>query len=121
MLKAEGYGVIAVDRISKAKEQLKVGHVQVLLTDLKLEREDGLTLLKWIREENYPTPVIILTAHGSIDSAVDAMKQGAFDYISKPFERSELIRTIHKAVLNVPISKCAFVKNHAQHEFSRRQ
>jgi two-component system response regulator AtoC len=99
MLKAEGYQVIEVDRISKAKEHLKAGGVQVLLTDLKLEREDGLTLLKWIREENYPTPVIILTAHGSIDSAVDAMKQGAFDYISKPFERSELIRTIYKAVL----------------------
>jgi DNA-binding NtrC family response regulator len=55
--------------------------------------------LRWIREEGLPIPVIILTAHGTVDSAVDAMKQGAFDYLSKPFERSELLRVIRKAAL----------------------
>lgn len=99
MLGAEGYGVTAVENITKAKEVMRRDAVQVVLTDLKLEREDGLTLQKWVREENFPCPVIILTAHGSIDSAVDAMKQGAFDYISKPFEKEELVHSIRKAVL----------------------
>jgi len=99
MLAAEGYQVVAVATIAKAKEALRLGTIGVVLTDLKLEREDGLTLLKWIRDERLPTPVIILTAHGTVDSAVDAMKQGAFDYLSKPFERSELGQVIRKAIL----------------------
>jgi len=62
-----------------------------------------LQLLKWAREEQSSLPVIILTAHGSIDSAVDAMKQGAFDYLSKPFDRIELARVIKKAVLSFKV------------------
>lgn len=99
MLVAEGYRVLSARNIAQAREFLKHDTVQVVLSDLKLDREDGLSLLRWIREENFAAPVIILTAHGTVDSAVDAMKQGAFDYLSKPFERSELTRTIHKAVL----------------------
>jgi two-component system, NtrC family, response regulator AtoC len=67
---------------------------------LRLTREDGLQLLKWLRDEQITVPLIILTAHGTIDSAVDAMKQGAFDYISKPFDREELVRILKKAVLS---------------------
>lgn len=99
MLSAEGYEPISVPTIAKAKEALRTHPVQVILTDLKLEREDGLMLLKHVRDENLPMPVIILTAHGTVDSAVDAMKQGAFDYLSKPFERSEIVRVIKKAVM----------------------
>jgi len=99
MLSAEGYSVVAARSIAEAKEALKSKPIQVVLSDLKLEREDGVTLLKWIRDEAFPIPVIILTAHGTVDSAVDAMKQGAFDYLSKPFEKSELVRVIAKAML----------------------
>src|SRR6201999_414822 len=99
MLSAEGYEPVAVRTIAEAKEAMKTQPIQVVLSDLKLDREDGVTLLRWIRDEAFPTPVIILTAHGTVDSAVDAMKQGAFDYLSKPFERSELIRVLNKAVL----------------------
>lgn len=99
MLESEGYEVATVATIAQAKEAFRTASVGVVLSDLKLEREDGLTLLKWIRDERYPCPVIILTAHGTVDSAVDAMKQGAFDYLTKPFERAELMEVIQKAML----------------------
>ncbi|MSP18489.1 MAG: sigma-54-dependent Fis family transcriptional regulator [Bdellovibrionales bacterium] len=100
MLEAEKYVVHAVATITEAKEKLKSGKIQAVLSDLRLTREDGLQLLKWVRDEQLSVPVIILTAHGTIDSAVDAMKQGAFDYLSKPFDRGELISVIKKAVLS---------------------
>ncbi len=99
MLEAEGYCVHKVATIAEAKEKLKTEKIQAVLSDLRLTREDGLQLLKWVRDEQLSVPVIILTAHGTIDSAVDAMKQGAFDYLSKPFDRAELVRVIKKAVL----------------------
>ncbi len=110
MLVAEGYDVLIAKKIAEAKEWLRSHSVKVVLTDLKLEREDGLTLLKWIRDEKLPSPVIILTAHGTVDSAVDAMKQGAFDYLSKPFERSELVRTIKKALLTYEVQSAHFLQ-----------
>ncbi|MBI4405719.1 MAG: sigma-54-dependent Fis family transcriptional regulator [Deltaproteobacteria bacterium] len=118
MLQAEGYEVTAAKSVAQAKEILRSQSIQVALTDLKLEREHGLQLLKWIRDENMPTPVIILTAHGTVDSAVDAMKQGAFDYLSKPFERSELVRVINKAVLTHRFQSHQFVQGVNPAQFS---
>jgi DNA-binding NtrC family response regulator len=100
MLEAEGYLVHLAATLAEAKEKLRTQKVQAVLSDLRLTREDGLQLLKWVRDEQFSVPVIILTAHGTIDSAVDAMKQGAFDYLSKPFDRAELVRVIKKAVLS---------------------
>ena len=100
MLKAEGYLVHAVASIAEAKDKIRHQKIQAVLSDLRLVREDGVQLLKWVKEEYPSIPVIILTAHGTIDSAVDAMKQGAFDYLSKPFDRNELVRVIKKAVLS---------------------
>ncbi len=110
MLVAEGYDVLVAKKLSEAKDYLRTQSVKVVLTDLKLEREDGLMLLKWIRDEKFPCPVIILTAHGTVDSAVDAMKQGAFDYLSKPFERSELVRIIKKALLTYEFQAAHFLQ-----------
>jgi two-component system response regulator AtoC len=111
MLSAEKYQAMEVSTLKEAKEVLREKDIQVVLSDLRLEREDGLSLLKWLREENFNIPVIILTAHGSIDSAVDAMKQGAFDYLSKPFNRQELLRVIEKAVLTYKFNQQNAVKN----------
>lgn len=111
MLSAENYQAVEVSTLGEAKAVLREKDIQVVLSDLRLEREDGLTLLKWLREEGFNIPVIILTAHGSIDSAVDAMKQGAFDYLSKPFNRQELLRVIEKAVLTFRFNQQNAVKN----------
>ena len=99
MLRAETFEPVSASTIAEAKEILKTQRIHIVLTDLRLKREDGLTLLKWVREEGMAIPVIILTAHGTVDSAVDAMKQGAFDYLSKPFERTELKAVLAKATL----------------------
>lgn len=99
MLKSQDYQPIPVATLGEAREAIQQSEIQVILSDLRLEREEGLSLLKWLREEGYSIPVVILTAHGSIDSAVDSMKQGAFDYLSKPFEKQDLLKVIEKALL----------------------
>ncbi|MBI3294288.1 MAG: sigma-54-dependent Fis family transcriptional regulator [Deltaproteobacteria bacterium] len=98
MLTSEGFSVLSARTVNDAREILRREPVQVVLSDLKLEREDGLALLRWVVAERLPIPFIILTAHGTVDSAVDSLKMGAFDYLAKPFEKNELIRVIGKAV-----------------------
>lgn len=98
MLRAEGFDPVVASSIGEAKKRLSEGTLEVLLTDLKLEGEWGGELLTWVKTQGLFCPVIFLTAHGTIDSAVDAMKQGAFDYVSKPFDRNELVRTLKRAV-----------------------
>jgi two-component system, NtrC family, response regulator AtoC len=72
--------------------------VQVVVTDLKMPKLDGVGLLERVIRDYPSTPVIMITAHGTIATAVDALKKGAFDYITKPFERDELKNIIHKAI-----------------------
>jgi DNA-binding NtrC family response regulator len=98
MLKKEGYEVAAASDGLEAMKILKTGPVDVVVTDLKMPNLDGLGLLdRMIRE--YPSvPVIIITAHGTVATAVDALKKGAFDYISKPFEQEDLKNVIEKAI-----------------------
>jgi DNA-binding NtrC family response regulator len=110
MLKSADYQPVPVATLQEAKQGIQKQEIQVIVSDLRLEREDGLSLLKWLREEGFNIPVIILTAHGTIDSAVDSMKQGAFDYLSKPFERQELLKVIEKALLNYRFNQNHSVK-----------
>jgi two-component system response regulator HydG len=70
----------------------------LMLTDLKMEPMDGLTLLKKATELSPRTQVILMTAYGSIESAVEAMRTGAYDYITKPFKEGELLHRVHKAL-----------------------
>ncbi len=72
--------------------------VDVVLTDLRMPEMDGMTLLARIRQEDPSLPVIILTAFGSVDNAVAAVKAGAFDYLEKPFDREKLLLVMNKAV-----------------------
>jgi two-component system response regulator AtoC len=83
---------------------LREGKIAVVATDLKMPRMDGMELLGRIMQDDPSLPVIILTAHGTVATAVDALKKGAFDYITKPFEQDELKATILKAVKTRMIS-----------------
>ncbi len=98
MLRREGYEVaLAADGL-EALQILKARDISVVVTDLKMPRLDGIGLLDKIME-NFPSvPVIIITAHGTVSNAVDALKKGAFDYITKPFEQDEFKSVISKAV-----------------------
>jgi len=110
MLRSEGHEVELVSNLTDAKKIIRRENVHAILTDLRLKREDGLWLLQWTKEEGYRIPIIILTGHGTVDSAVDAMKQGAFDYIGKPFDRHELVRVLRKAILSHQFQSHQFTK-----------
>lgn len=86
---------------SSAKEALAILEretVDLIVTDLKMPGEDGLDLLAAVRRSNGALPVIVLTAHGSIDKAVEAIKLGAFDFLTKPFEKEEMRQTMLNAL-----------------------
>jgi len=97
MLKREKYEVATASDGLEALEVLKNDDVAVVITDLKMPNLDGLGLLSEI-EKDYPSiPVIVITAHGTIATAVEALKKGAFDYITKPFDQDDLKNIIRKA------------------------
>ncbi len=98
MLKKEGFEVATAADGRDALEVLKKEDYTAVITDLKMPHLDGMELLSRV-VQNYPAmPVIIITAHGTIATAVDALKRGAFDYITKPFEQEELKNVVRKAV-----------------------
>lgn len=105
MLKKEGYDVASAADGLAALKILKEDDFVAVVTDLKMPNMDGMGLLEQVMR-NYPsTPVIIITAHGSIATAVDALKKGAFDFITKPFEQEELKNIIAKATSTKTLSK----------------
>src|SRR5687768_11210492 len=97
MLKREGYEVTTASDGEQALAVLQKSPAHVVVTDLVMPRLGGMELLKRVREDFPDVPVIMITAHGTVDSAVTALKAGAFDYITKPFEQEELKKVIAKA------------------------
>ncbi len=98
MLKKEGYEVLTVPNGYEALAILKERDISVVATDLKMPGMNGMELLQKIMQYDSAMPVIILTAYGTVASAVDALKNGAFDYLTKPFDQDELKSVIMKAV-----------------------
>src|SRR5688500_3329409 len=70
----------------------------LVVSDLKMPNVDGMALLRWVGENQPGLPVILITAHGTVTTAVEALKHGAFDYVTKPFDRDELHGVITKAL-----------------------
>jgi DNA-binding NtrC family response regulator len=97
-LEAEGYKVISARDGVEGIRRLKEGKIDLVLSDLKLPGTDGIEILKASREENHLIPVIIMTAYGSVETAVAAMKAGAFDFITKPFDTDHLLLLIKRAL-----------------------
>ncbi|MCP4633178.1 MAG: sigma-54-dependent Fis family transcriptional regulator [candidate division Zixibacteria bacterium] len=99
-LEAEGYEVeSAVDGPDGVK-RVKEKQYDVVLTDLKMPGMDGLKMLSSIKEDNPDTEVILMTAYGTVENAVQAMKSGAFDFITKPFDTDQLSVLIKRAMEN---------------------
>ena len=97
-LRDEGYECILARAGGEAIELLGKEQVHVIVTDLRMPGIDGMQLLEYCTRKYPLVPVIMITAHGTVDTAVQAMKNGAFDYITKPFEQSELKLVVSKAV-----------------------
>lgn len=97
-IESEGYRVLLARDGMEGIKHLKESRTDLVLTDLRLPRKDGMEVLKAAKEESPFTPVIVMTGYGSIETAVAAMKEGAFDFIAKPFDTDHLLVLIRKAI-----------------------
>ena len=79
-------------------DQVRTNAPDVVVTDLKMPGLNGLELLKAIRTVRPEVEVILMTAYGTVETAVDAMKVGAYDYVTKPLKRNEIVSSVRKAL-----------------------
>ena len=98
ILSGEGYDVTTASSGEAALKFAKERRFDLALTDLKMTGMDGIELLQHLLAQDSSIIVILLTAHGSIDSAKDALRRGAFDYLQKPYDRDTLLETIRRAL-----------------------
>ncbi len=97
-LATEGIDSASAGDGTEGRRLLEESPYDALVTDLRMPGLDGLGLLRWVREEGPSLPVIVISAHGEIRDAVEAMKAGAYDYLVKPFDPVELALKLRKAV-----------------------
>jgi DNA-binding NtrC family response regulator len=105
LLRAEGFEVEGVRTGEAALDRLRAGPFELVLTDLKLPDTDGIEILKAARELHSETVVILITAYGTIESAIEAMRAGAYDYVTKPFRASEILQVVEKALERVHLRR----------------
>jgi DNA-binding NtrC family response regulator len=100
LLRRNNYNVIPAEGLNEALEVIRSRKIDLVITDLKMADGSGFDLLTKIRELRQEVAVIMQTAYGSVRNAVDAMRNGAYDYITKPFKNEELLIVIEKALEN---------------------
>jgi two-component system response regulator AtoC len=98
MLEREDFEVFAYEGFEEAKATFNNEDIDVVLTDLNMPGINGMEVLKYCQSYSPDLPVIMITAFGTIEAAVSALKNGAFDFVLKPFDQEELFRTIRKAI-----------------------
>jgi len=98
ILSGEGYDVTTASSGEAAMKFVEARRFDLVLTDLKMTGMSGLELLKELTNYDKSIIVILLTAHGSVDSAVDALRLGAFDYLQKPYDSEKLLETVSRAL-----------------------
>jgi two-component system, NtrC family, response regulator AtoC len=98
LLMRDGYDVQTAESGEAALQTLREHHIDLVITDLKMPRMDGMELLREILRTDHDLPVVMLTAHGTVDNAVEALKIGALDYLTKPFDQAEIRRVVQKAL-----------------------
>jgi DNA-binding NtrC family response regulator len=105
VMKKEGYDVTATQSGQNALKLIDEHQFDVALTDLRMEKVDGMQILKRCREKHPDSEVIMITGYATLQSAVDAMKHGAFYYIAKPFKLDEVRKVVREAVEKVKLKK----------------
>ena len=104
-LQKKGYDVVNAFTAEQAQEELKNTVFDVVLTDIRLPDSDGLQILKYIKESSLDARVILMTGYTDIKTAVNAMKQGAFDYVGKPINPEEILHIIGLALNKKPVKE----------------
>ena len=105
LLGPEGYEIIASDNASDALRLIREADLDLVVTDMKMPRMNGIELLEESKRAKPELPVIMMTAYGTIEMAVEAMKKHAYDYITKPFQNEQLKLTVKKALENYRLIK----------------
>ena len=101
-LRREGYSITTAGSAREALCRLREKYYHLVITDLRMPEMTGLDLLKKVKASTPQTPVVLLTAYGTVQNAVDAMKQGAFDYLLKPFSSDSLESVVRRALESTP-------------------
>jgi len=108
-LKKEGYNVEAFGSGEEAIARGREGSVDLVLTDIRMGAVDGLTVLREFKRTSPDTAVVVLTAFGSLEGAIEAIKQGAYDYLAKPFKKEEI-----KLIVERSLDHCRLVRENAR-------
>ena len=93
-----GIPAVAVGSAEEARRHLDGAGVDVVVTDMRLPGEDGMSLLQWLQSRDESLPVIMITGHGGVSHAVEAMRAGAYDFITKPFASAHLLDVVRRAL-----------------------
>jgi two-component system NtrC family response regulator len=104
-LTEEGYEVLTAEEGQTALDIVKGADLDLVLTDMKMPSMDGIELLRRIKERSPDLPVVMMTAYGTVEKAVEAMQHGAFNFIQKPFQNETLKQIVEKAVTTYRIVK----------------
>jgi two-component system response regulator AtoC len=97
LLRREGYEAVGASSVEAALIEIERHPFDIIITDLRMPGRSGLDLLDEVRRRNLDTTVVVMTAYGSKEVAIEAMKRGAYDYLSKPFEADEVVLLLRKA------------------------
>ena len=98
MLRGVGYDVDEAADGAQGREQGATGAYDVVITDLRMGEYDGIEVLRTIKDAQPMTEVIVMTAYGSVENAVEAMREGAYDFITKPLKRAHVLAVVGKRV-----------------------
>jgi DNA-binding NtrC family response regulator len=108
-LKREGHAITLAENGEQALERFNKGSFDLVLTDVKMPKMNGIQLLKAIKKKSPEIATIMMTAYGDIDNAVETIKAGAFDYLLKPFSAEILVSTVNRAFLDKDFTKSELV------------
>lgn len=105
VLKKEGYEIVGTQNSAEALQLINKGQFDLILTDLKMEKVDGMEILNHTKNHHPDTEVIMITGYATVESAIAAMKHGAYHYIAKPFKLDEVRKVVKEALEKVSLKK----------------
>src|SRR6188474_3203222 len=119
LLTQSGYDVFTADSAETAREIYAANEILITLTDIKMSGGDGLGLLDHIKSIDPDAIVIIMTAFSSVDTAIAALRKGAYDYVTKPFVNEDLMQTVGNAVAHRRLfQENRFLKREIRRQFN---